>query len=304
MRLASHGLLWLAPDCSSWGSGTALAASALKAALENPAGSRFFKYGPVVDMAHSLKMVLGHTYRCAFSVAPFGKRYLETIQVPSHKFVESWGLCCVPTSWESASATLQHQGLQGQAGADMGSSRDLRNPAPTPLLWDNVWSNAHALATPTWVPLWAWQWTRPGSPLSSTAPRTLGGRSGERRRATSRSAPVQCPVSLELRPAPLELRPEGVQCPMPLEVRPSRGLHLLHPLALALLHPLCTQHGCGLRLLHPLALALLHSLCRLLQQGLGVHPLHRHPQCTHMHLQCPEGVQSLVARSAHGAHRQ
>ena len=125
----------------------------------------------------------------------------------------------------------------------MGSSRDLRNPAPTPLLWDNVWSNAHALARPTWVPLWEWQWTHPGS----GAPRTLGGRSGECRRATSRSAPVQCPVSLELRPV-------------------------------ALLHPLCTRQGRGLRLLHPLALALLHSLCRRLQQGLGVHPLRRRPQ--------------------------
>ena len=138
----------------------------------------------------------------------------------------------------------------------MGSSHDLLNPAPTPLLWDNVWSNAHALARPTWVPLWEWQWTHPGSPLSIAVPRTLGGRSGERRRATSRSAPVQCPVSLYLRPASLELRPEGVQCPVSLEVRPGRGLHLLHPLALALLH----------------------SLCRRLQQGLGVHPMRRHPQ--------------------------
>ena len=113
MRLASHGLLWLAPDCSSWGfmncsrclrseangyvgdvtyskviAGNTMAESTVflillaaarevKAALENPAGSHFFKYGPVVDMAHSLNMVIGYTYRCAFSVAPFGKRYLE-----------------------------------------------------------------------------------------------------------------------------------------------------------------------------------------------------------------------------------
>ena len=48
---------------------------------------------------------------------------------------------------------------------------------------------------------------------------------------------MQCPASLELRPASLELRPEGVQCPVSLEVRPGRGLHILHPLALALLHP-------------------------------------------------------------------
>ena len=49
------------------------AAREVKAALENPVGSHFFKYGPVVDMAHSLNMVIGYTYRCEFSVAPFGK---------------------------------------------------------------------------------------------------------------------------------------------------------------------------------------------------------------------------------------
>ena len=52
------------------------AAREVKADLENPVGSHFFKYGPVVDMVHSLNMVIGYTYRCAFSVAPFGKRYL------------------------------------------------------------------------------------------------------------------------------------------------------------------------------------------------------------------------------------
>ena len=94
LRLAAHGLLWLAPDCSSWGfmncsrcqrsedngyvgdvtyskviAGNTMAESTVflillaaarqvKAALENPVGSHFFKYGPVVDMAHSLNMVI------------------------------------------------------------------------------------------------------------------------------------------------------------------------------------------------------------------------------------------------------
>ena len=111
LRLATHGLLWLAPDCSSWGfmnssrcqrseansyrgdvtypkviAGNLMAecsvflillaaARKVKAALENPSSSCFFKYGPVVDVANSLNMVVGYTYRCAFSVAPFGKRY-------------------------------------------------------------------------------------------------------------------------------------------------------------------------------------------------------------------------------------
>ena len=111
MRLVSHGLLWLAPDCSSWGflncarcqrseangymgdvtypkvvAGNSMAESSVflillaaargvKAALENPVGSHFFQYGPVMDMAHSLNMVSAYTHRCAFSVAPFGKRY-------------------------------------------------------------------------------------------------------------------------------------------------------------------------------------------------------------------------------------
>ena len=111
MRLVSHGLLWLAPDCSSWGflncarcqrseangymgdvtyskviAGNSMAESSVflillaaargvKAALENPVGSHFFKYGPVMDMAHSLNMVSAYTHRCAFSVAPFGQRY-------------------------------------------------------------------------------------------------------------------------------------------------------------------------------------------------------------------------------------
>jgi len=110
LRLVSHGLLWLAPDCSSWGfmncsrckrsedngyigdvtyskvvTGNAItessvfltllaAARGVEAALENPGGSAFFKYGPVVEMEHALGMVAACTYRCAFSVAPFGKR--------------------------------------------------------------------------------------------------------------------------------------------------------------------------------------------------------------------------------------
>ena len=111
LRLAPHGLLFLAPDCSSWGfmncsrcqrseangyigdvaypkvsAGNMIAecsvflvllaaAREVKAALENPVGSHFFKYGPVMDVANSLNMVEACTNRCAFSVAPFGKRY-------------------------------------------------------------------------------------------------------------------------------------------------------------------------------------------------------------------------------------
>ena len=55
------------------------AARQVKAALENLVGSHLFKYGPVVDMVNSLNMVIAYTYRCAFSVAPFGKRYKKKI---------------------------------------------------------------------------------------------------------------------------------------------------------------------------------------------------------------------------------
>jgi len=111
LRLVSYGLLWLAPDCSSWGfmnssrckrsegnafvgdvtyskviEGNAMAESSVflillaaargvKAALENPGASQFFNYGPVVEMVCALNMVAACTYHCAFSVAPFGKRY-------------------------------------------------------------------------------------------------------------------------------------------------------------------------------------------------------------------------------------
>lgn len=111
LRLVPHGLLWLAPDCSSWGfmncsrcqrceangyvgntnyskvvEGNAMAESSVfltllaaarrvKAALENPSGSDFWNYGPVVEMERALCMVAACTFRCAFSVAPFGKRY-------------------------------------------------------------------------------------------------------------------------------------------------------------------------------------------------------------------------------------
>ena len=50
-------------------------AGEVKAALVNLGGSHFFKYGPVVDMATFLHMVKAYTFRCAFSAAPFGKRY-------------------------------------------------------------------------------------------------------------------------------------------------------------------------------------------------------------------------------------
>ena len=111
LRLVSYGLLWLAPDCSSWGfmnssrckrsegnafvgdvtyskviEGNAMAESSVflillaaargvKAALENPGASQFFNYGPVVEMVCALNMVAACTYHCAFSVVPFGKRY-------------------------------------------------------------------------------------------------------------------------------------------------------------------------------------------------------------------------------------
>ena len=111
MRLVVHGLLWLAPECSSWTwmncsrckrledngyigdvtydkvvQGNAIAEASVfltllaaarhvKAALENPEGSNFFNFGPVVCMERTLNMVAACTYRCAFSSAPFGQRY-------------------------------------------------------------------------------------------------------------------------------------------------------------------------------------------------------------------------------------
>ena len=117
MRLVCHGLLWLAPPCSSWtflnssrcrrsaengyrgdctygpvatGNCTAEASVFLcllavsrqaKVGLENPIGSEFFKFGPIMDMEKALGMISATTYRCAFSVAPFGKRYNKAYSI-------------------------------------------------------------------------------------------------------------------------------------------------------------------------------------------------------------------------------
>ena len=138
LRLVSHGRLWLAPDCSSWGlmkcsrckrsedNGyigdvtyskvvmghaimdfsvflTLLAATrGVKATLENPGGSACFKYGPVVEMEHALIMVAACTYRCAFYVDPFGRRYKKTVQLPGHEFMDPRCVCNMPLSWELA----------------------------------------------------------------------------------------------------------------------------------------------------------------------------------------------------------
>ena len=61
---------------------TLLAASRnIQAALENLEGSVFFRYGPVVDMEHTLHTVAACTYRCASYVAPFGQRHSNKYNV-------------------------------------------------------------------------------------------------------------------------------------------------------------------------------------------------------------------------------
>jgi len=211
LRLVSYGLLWLAPDCSSWGfmnssrckrsegnafvgdvtyskviEGNAMAESSVflillaaargvKAALENPGASQFFNYGPVVEMVSALNMVAACTYHCAFSVVPFGKRYKKKYKLLA---TSSWirgvfAPCRCPGNLHLPLCNKQ-VGKNGQV--QINGRRGFESPVPTPLLWDNVLSNAHALAKPTRIPLWKWQRAHSVSPLSRRNPSRSGGR--------------------------------------------------------------------------------------------------------------------------------
>ena len=168
LRLVSHGLLWLAPDCSSWGfmncsrckrseangymgdvtywkviEGNAMAESSVflvllaaargvKAALENPGGSDFFRYGPVVEMERALSMVAVCTYRCAFSVAPFGKRYKKNTS--SSPQVLGFVVCLLCAG--VLGTCTYHSAVNGLARMgrcrSTGSRRDFVSPEPTP----------------------------------------------------------------------------------------------------------------------------------------------------------------------------
>ena len=186
LRLVSHGRLWLAPDCSSWGlmkcsrckrsedNGyigdvtyskvvmghaimdfsvflTLLAATrGVKATLENPGGSACFKYGPVVEMEHALIMVAACTYRCAFYVDPFGRRCKKQYNFLA---TSSWirgvfATCRCPGNLHIiVTYRSPARGSTRTGGCkSVGPRDDFVRPAPTPSLWDNVLLNAHALA--------------------------------------------------------------------------------------------------------------------------------------------------------------
>ena len=113
MRLVPAGLLWLAPVCTSWGfmsssrckrnaangyegdpscasvvAGNAMvkatvllmllaARREVRAAMENPVHSIMFRYHLVTQVETALAMTSAIAYRCAYSSAPYGSRYLK-----------------------------------------------------------------------------------------------------------------------------------------------------------------------------------------------------------------------------------
>ena len=116
MRLAPSALLWLAPVCRSWGfmncsrckrnaangfegdttyppvvEGNALvaatvflmllaAARGVRVAMENPKDSDIFRYPLVVRLEAALHLTSAIADRCAYSSAPYGKRYLKAFR--------------------------------------------------------------------------------------------------------------------------------------------------------------------------------------------------------------------------------
>ena len=113
MRLVPGGLLWLAPVCTTWGflsssrckrdasngyegdpsctsvvAGNAMvratvflmllaARREVRAAMENPVHSIMFRYHLVRQVETALAMTSAIAYRCAYSSAPYGSRYLK-----------------------------------------------------------------------------------------------------------------------------------------------------------------------------------------------------------------------------------
>ena len=192
--------------------------------------------------------------------------------------MDSRGICSVPVSWESASATLQHQGLQGRAGAEHGIKSRLTDSGAYPIALgqrvvecacpgqaDMGTTVGVAVDTP---------WKSAKQHSTKNVGRTL--RRAQKSYLKKRTSAVSSVARIASSVAHIASRGSAVSSVAHGAARswttPSASSGTRTP------PPLCTRQGRGLRLLHPLALALLHSLCRRLQQGLGVHPLHRHPR--------------------------
>ena len=121
LRLATSGMLWMAPVCSSWiflnlkntmrqkdiwgnrscqivreGNAMATTASFLFlvswargafAAMESPVSSFFFKCSPVALAGRLVNCYYQTTPRCAWCSQPLGQRWLKNVQVPSHQLM-------------------------------------------------------------------------------------------------------------------------------------------------------------------------------------------------------------------------
>jgi hypothetical protein len=153
LRLVSYGLLWLAPDCSSWGfmnpslckrsegngfvgdvtyskviEGNAMAESSvfliLLAAARGEGGSGEPWCQPILQLwagggngARPQHGSCVHLPLCVLCGSVW-QALQEKVQASRHKFLDSRRVRTVPVSWELAPTTLQYAGRQEWAGAD------------------------------------------------------------------------------------------------------------------------------------------------------------------------------------------
>ena len=131
LSLVSGGLLWMAPVCSSFGFmnssnckrsaanswrgdetyesvqdgnlGADIAcflfwlawARGVEVAMENPSKSAFWKYGSVVSLCECLQLSTALANRCAYDVAPFGRRPLKQYKfLASGSWIEETARAC------------------------------------------------------------------------------------------------------------------------------------------------------------------------------------------------------------------
>ena len=189
LRLRAGGLLWLAPVCSSWGwmnaarckrnasnnyegDTTVQAVSVgnimarpsafltmvaalrdVRVGLENPVGSKIFKYGPVAKVTAAWEMCRATSPRCPFSTEPYGQRWLKTYEFwATGPWIRRVHAPCVCPGREHYATVQRKRGPDGKE-AVTGIAESLVGSAEyPPALGRRIWACSQGIAIDAGTP--------------------------------------------------------------------------------------------------------------------------------------------------------
>ncbi len=169
MRLVPATLLWLAPVCSTWGfmnssrckrsssngyegdtsyapvvEGNAMVEASVflmllavcrgvRAAMENPVDSDMFRYHIVVKVEAALAMTSAIAYRCAYSSAPYGKRYKKGYRfIATGRWIRGVAARCKCPGGVHLALVTRRRGLDGKT-CTTGIKKRLKESGAYPL---------------------------------------------------------------------------------------------------------------------------------------------------------------------------